>query len=239
MQDQGFNGTGSRFNSRFEAGSTIYAKQLNDLAAGVQASLPQPFVGAGPSVSFTAGGAVIAGTWDDNTGGGSSSCPFTIYNFHSTAGEESTSYFINVYPGTINNLVPKTEDGDLLTVNPPPEIEVLTTGFTTEAVTNYVYIRCGNTPADPPSTPGEYPIRDEEDDGYPTVKVTTSLQTDDEDYSYILLGTVTGQEIAIPGTDPVEYRDELKVQKLLGCGSLWTERFQCGDSTPNYWWSSV
>ena len=239
MQDQGFNGTGSRFNSRFEAGSPIYAKQLNDLATGVQASLPQPFTGAGPSVSFTAGGAVIAGIWDDNTGGGGSrNCPFTIYNFHSTAGEESTTYYINVYPGTINNLVPKTEDGDLLTVDPPPEIQVLTTGFTTEAVTNYVYIKCGNV-APTSGDPGEYPVRDDGDAKYPTVVVTTTLQTDDADNSYILLGTVTGQEIEIPGTDPVEYRDDLKVQQLLGCGSLWTERFQCGDSTPNYWWSSV
>lgn len=59
MEDQGFNGSGSRFNSRFEAGAPIYAKQLNDLSAGLQASLPMPYLGEGPSVSFTAGGSVI------------------------------------------------------------------------------------------------------------------------------------------------------------------------------------
>ena len=60
MEDQGFNGSGSRFNSRFEAGAPIQAKQLNDLAAGVQSALPMPYLGEGPSVSFTPGGAVIA-----------------------------------------------------------------------------------------------------------------------------------------------------------------------------------
>lgn len=59
MEDQGFNGSGSRFNSRFEAGAPIQAKQLNDLAAGVQSALPMPYLGQGPSVSFTPGGAVI------------------------------------------------------------------------------------------------------------------------------------------------------------------------------------
>lgn len=59
MEDLGFNGSGSHFNSRFEAGSPIQAKQLNDLAAGVQASLPIPYLGEGPSVSFTPGGSVI------------------------------------------------------------------------------------------------------------------------------------------------------------------------------------
>lgn len=64
MEDLGFNGSGSRFNSRFEAGSPIQAKQLNDLAAGIQASLPMPYLGEGPSVSFTPGGSVIT---DDRT----------------------------------------------------------------------------------------------------------------------------------------------------------------------------
>jgi len=59
MEDLGFNGSGSHFNSRFEAGSPIQAKQLNDLAAGIQASLPIPYLGEGPSVSFTPGGSVI------------------------------------------------------------------------------------------------------------------------------------------------------------------------------------
>lgn len=59
MQDQGFQGTGSRFCSRFEAGSPILAKQLNDLAAGVQATMPTPYLGEGASVSYLPGGSII------------------------------------------------------------------------------------------------------------------------------------------------------------------------------------
>jgi len=61
MEDLGFNGSGSHFNSRFEAGAPIQAKQLNDLAAGLQASLPIPYLGEGPAVSFTPGGSLIVG----------------------------------------------------------------------------------------------------------------------------------------------------------------------------------
>ena len=59
MDDIGFQGTGSRFNTRFGAGEDIYAAQLNGLAAGIQSSLGMPYLGAGQSVSFLPGGNVI------------------------------------------------------------------------------------------------------------------------------------------------------------------------------------
>ena len=65
MEDQGFNGAGSRFNSRFESGTPILAKQLNDLSAGVQAGLPMPYLGDGSIVSFTPGGSLITPTDND------------------------------------------------------------------------------------------------------------------------------------------------------------------------------
>ena len=65
MEDQGFNGAGSRFNSRFESGTPILAKQLNDLSAGVQASLPMPYLGDGSIVSYTPGGSLITPTDND------------------------------------------------------------------------------------------------------------------------------------------------------------------------------
>jgi hypothetical protein len=58
--DLGFNGSGSRFNSRFGSGEPILAKQLNDLATGIQTGLSMPYLGEGPSVSFTSGGTIIA-----------------------------------------------------------------------------------------------------------------------------------------------------------------------------------
>jgi hypothetical protein len=59
MKDQGFSGSGSRFVPRFKAGSPIYADQLNDLATGLGVTLSQPYIGSGPSVSFTGGGSII------------------------------------------------------------------------------------------------------------------------------------------------------------------------------------
>lgn len=70
MEDLGFSGTGSRSNSRFEAGSPIQAKQLNDLAAGLQTGQPMPYLGEGPSVSFTPGGSLITGLTGGAVGGG-------------------------------------------------------------------------------------------------------------------------------------------------------------------------
>ena len=59
MDDIGFQGTGSRFNTRFGAGEDIYASQLNGLAAGIQSALGMPYLGAGSSVSFMPGGNII------------------------------------------------------------------------------------------------------------------------------------------------------------------------------------
>lgn len=61
MDDLGFQGTGSRFNTRFGAGDDIYASQLNGLASGIQSALGMPYLGAGQSVSFVPGGNIITG----------------------------------------------------------------------------------------------------------------------------------------------------------------------------------
>jgi hypothetical protein len=104
MEDLGFNGSGSRFNSRFEAGSPIQAKQLNDLAAGVQASLPMPYLGDGASVSFTPGGAVITTTpsvFTKGAGGG------TYYNqFQCVVTEEEDedgdlAWYLQIVKGSV------------------------------------------------------------------------------------------------------------------------------------------
>ena len=66
MEDIGFNGTGSKFNTRFGSNSTILGKQLNDLSYGVQAGLPQPGVGYGQSIAYTPGGALFSPETDPN-----------------------------------------------------------------------------------------------------------------------------------------------------------------------------
>lgn len=232
MNDAGFNGTGSRFNTRFEAGSPIYAKQLNDLAAGVQAALPQPFTGYGPSVSYTPGGGIIAGQLEDTPVGGRL-CPLSIYNLRLQDG----AYYINIAPGMVNNLVVKSDDGVLLTNDPPPDIQVFSDGLTTTATQNYIYIRCGNTP-ESGSTPAQYPSASGE--GYPSIRVRDAAdRTDDNDYSYILIGVVSGKQELIPESDPPAYVDVLTITQLIGCNSFWSERFRCGTNDATYWWSAV
>lgn len=59
MDDLGFNGTSSRFTGRFEAGSDLTAKKLNDVLAGIESALPRPYIGDGAAVSFAPGGSTI------------------------------------------------------------------------------------------------------------------------------------------------------------------------------------
>lgn len=66
MDDLGFNGTGSRFNTRFGSNSDILGKQLNDMGSGIQAGLPMPNISAGPSISFTPGGVTVSDQHDPN-----------------------------------------------------------------------------------------------------------------------------------------------------------------------------
>jgi len=69
MGTDAFNGSGSRFNSRFVQGEETYAKQLNDLAAGLQASLPTPYLGGGAIISYLPGGSIINSLSDSLSNG--------------------------------------------------------------------------------------------------------------------------------------------------------------------------
>ena len=158
-------------------------------------------------------------------------CPFAIYNL--LYNEELDKYYINVWPGTVNNLVANSDDGVLLTDEPPPYIQVFADGIGETTVTNYVYIQCGNVAASG-ETPAQYPANNQnEGTKYPHIKIETSPKEDTDDYSYFLIGIVQGS------TDPETDKDTLKITRLMGCNSLWTERFKCGTNTAQYWWSAV
>jgi len=101
MNDSGFQGSGSRFNTRFESGSDVSAKQLNDLASGIQTSLPTPYLGKGTSVSYLPGGAIITSGEDD--GGGPRLIPWTVQVFPNSEDEEAgLRWFIRVVRGVCN-----------------------------------------------------------------------------------------------------------------------------------------
>jgi hypothetical protein len=164
---------------------------------------------------------------------GTKLCPLEIYNLR----KSGDNFYINIAPGMVNNLVVKSDDGVLLTNDPPPDIQVFSGGLTETETNNYIYIKSGNTAA-AGSTPAQYPSKSGL--GYPSIRVyDTNDKTDDDDYSYILIGIVSGKKVAIPGSDPVAYNNVFSIEKMIGCNSLWTERFKCGTNTAIYWWSAV
>jgi len=88
MDDLGFRGAGSRFNSRFtEDDAAGLAKQLNDLAQGVQSGLPMPYIGEGQVVSYIPGGSQIYQTDTDMKKAGGS----TYYNQFKCTVEETAA----------------------------------------------------------------------------------------------------------------------------------------------------
>lgn len=103
MEDIGFSGSGSRFNSRFEAGSPITAKQLNSLADGIQASLPMPYLGDGVSVSFTPGGSLITGIGGTYSKAATKILPWTVQTYSKPKeDEEGVDWFLQVARGVCN-----------------------------------------------------------------------------------------------------------------------------------------
>ena len=150
-------------------------------------------------------------------------CPLQIYDLRYDSVDDK--YYINVSPGMVNNLGVTDHDDNPLTDNPAPKIQVFTTGITTTFTTNYIYIACENS-----GTPDfKYPNPDVP----PYITVKTSEQTDTADVGFLLIGIVKGK------TTEDEVTDTLEVYNYKGCGSLWSERFKCGSSGPDYWWSAV
>jgi hypothetical protein len=156
-------------------------------------------------------------------------CPLETYNLREVAG----AIKFNVYPGMVNNQVVRSNDMVLLTDSPPPDITAFVDGITTTLQTNYVYIRCGNAAGPPalyPNTSGE---------GRSSVRVFSTEQVDSSSYSYILIAVLTGYKTLIPDSSPAAYTYTLTNQRMIGCNSLWSERFKCGSSDAVYFWSAV
>jgi hypothetical protein len=171
--------------------------------------------------------------WSEWSPGSNGPCPFDIYGLT----YRESKYYVKIFPGMVNSLVVKSDDGALLTANPPPEIEVLVGASPTVAGVSFIYIRCGNTPPAGP-TPAKFPAVSGE--GYPMIKVHAEQdRVDDNDYGYILIGRVERYQELIPGSDPAAYVWREKINKMIGCNSLWAERFKCGSATATYWWSAV
>jgi hypothetical protein len=156
-------------------------------------------------------------------------CPLEAYALR----EVSEAIKFNVYPGMVNNQLVRSNDMVLLTNDPPPDITAFTGGVTTTLQTNYVYIRCGNAAGPPPVYPNT------SGDGRSSVRVFDTEQVDTDTYSYILIAVLTAKKTLIPASDPAAYTYDLTLERMIGCNSLWTERFKCGTNVAQYWWSAV
>lgn len=141
---------------------------------------------------------------------------------------DGNSHFFTVCSGMVNNLVPQIlEDGvwiklDRVTggaLDPPVGVINVTAGL------GMFYLRCGNVTG-PPS---EYPTQDDTLEGYPRIisEGGTTAPLNDDTYSYIVLASVVISDTEVATLTPY-------VQS-----SLWSERFKCGSSGTNYWWSAV
>lgn len=170
----------------------------------------------------------IGDPWpSDDTG--DSLCPLETYALREVEG----AIKFNVYPGMVNNQVVRSNDMELLTDDPPPDITAFVDGVTTTLQTNYVYIRCGNAAGPPavyPNTSGE---------GRSSVRVFDTEQADSDSYSYILIAVLTAKKTLVPESDPPAYTYQLTIQRMIGCNSLWSVRLKCGENTALYHWSAV
>ena len=141
---------------------------------------------------------------------------------------EANTHFFNVCIGVVNNLVPQIEEDavwvklDRVTEgipDPPKSVINVTAG---EGI---IYLRCGNT-----ETPtAKYPETSDESVKYPRIISAggTTLPSNSNDYSYLLLATVLIDE------------DENVTLTPVVMNSLWTARFKCGTNPAEYFWSTV
>jgi hypothetical protein len=216
--DLGFNGSGSRFNSRFGSGEPILAKQLNDLASGVQTALTMPYLGEGSSISFTSGGTIIT-PQDSSQSVLIPEKPFTV-----TVSKVGEEYRFKTTAGTINGLVPCIGGGggasNLLTANDPIPYGVLY--FDTDG-NCWVYLKAGPDPLGSK----QWPNNDFTKVTYPNVIGFNSIQNDSDEYGHILVALVNKN----PDTDAITVNNFLQT-------SVWSQRnkYTLPDSAIYYFW---
>lgn len=141
---------------------------------------------------------------------------------------EGNAHFFTVCVGAVNNLIPQIDEDAVWVkldrqtegVPDPPKSVINVTGGL-----GVIYLRCGNT--DTPAA--EYPKSDDSSEGYPRIISAggTTVPSDTDDYSYLLLANVLINE------------DEQATVTPVVMNSLWTARFKCGDSVAGYFWSTV
>jgi hypothetical protein len=200
----GLQGFGNNNSGSFTPGDAIYAKQLNRMADYADRAA----VGVSDGVIYQshAGGLALSNPPIDST---RNILPFTV-----SVVLDGSNWKYSVFPGTLNNVIPKMGSPPVvLTNNPPP-----TATFGKSLAENqleYIYIASSPLSEEPYTFP---------DPNNCKIINDSSPQTDDDNNSYLLIATVNQKTGAV--TQMVN-------------SSLWGSRFKCGAEQATYWYSRV
>ena len=125
-----------------------------------------------------------------------------------------TKWTYSVYPGTINNVVPKL-DGDPLDKSPKRPTSTFDKS-TSESDYQYIYLKLG--------VYSEGPIFLFPDPEYVSIESEDSVKNNTDDTAWLLIARVNQKTSAV--TQAVT-------------NSLWGSRFKCGGAPATYWYSAI
>ena len=173
----------------------------------------------------------IGDPWPESTQDATN--PLQVINVSFNAGGK---VIYQVKSGTINNLVPLLDDYisstqvklDRVTsgVADPPTGELLSTNYDATTKTSYIVLRSG-----PDATTNEFPSSDVTSARYPQViGGNNAVITDSDTYGYVLLATITVDNITTPTTFTVSQNVS---------GSLWGDRIKLAGITARYYYARI
>jgi hypothetical protein len=200
----GLQGFGNNNSGSFAPGDAIYAKQLNRLADYADRAA----VGVSDGVIYQshAGGLALSSPPPDYT---RNIFPFTV-----SVVSDGNNWKFSVWPGTLNNVIPKMGSPPVVLTNTPAPTATFGKSLASNEL-EYIYIASKPQSEDPYNFPDPNECRIIHD---------SSPQTDDDNNSYLLIATVD-QKTGV-------------VSQMVN-SSLWGSRFKCGAETATYWYSRV
>ena len=162
--------------------------------------------------------------------------PFKIVNVALRTVSGTTTVTYQVQSGTINNLVPLIDDYVTSTdvklnrvtagAPDPPTAELVSSNFETSTKTSYIVLRAGPESA----SPYTYPDTDDTSNRYPVIIGGNTPPVDDDTHGFIVIGTITVDDITTPTTFTVSQNVS---------GSVWAERLKIGTRTAVYYYAGI
>jgi hypothetical protein len=162
--------------------------------------------------------------------------PFKIVNASIRTSGGANSVIFQVRSGILNNLVPIIDDYvsgvpvklDRVTagVAEPPTAELVSSNFETSTKKSYIVLRAGAKS----TSDFKFPDTDVTSNRYPVIIGGNAPPVDDDTHGFILLGTITVDNINTPTTFTVS-------QNITG--SLWGDRIKLAGITARYYFARI